>query len=190
MAEQANIIDYEEWRDIPGWEGLYQASSLGRMRSLSRTINAVSRWGTPQIYKREGIVLKPRLDRDGYLKCHLVDESRSKHYLVHQLVCLTFHGPPRSRDHVVAHGDGVRRNCRVENLRWATQRENHGDRRAHGTHPSGEKHGRSKLDEVKVMTIRREYSQGKTQASLAKEHNVSASLISHIVNRRLWNEVA
>lgn len=176
----------EIWRDIPGWEGLYQASSLGGIRSLDRTIAAVSRWGTPQIYSRGGKILKPKRDKDGYLGCRLVNGARNKHYKVHQLVCMAFYGPCPTPAHIVAHGDGVRDNCREDNLRWATQKENHADRRIHGTHPSGELHPRSKLTRVNVDIIRARHSRGETQATLASEFGVKASHVGRIVRNQAW----
>src|SRR5688500_6879632 len=140
----------EEWRDIPGWEGLYQVSSLGRVQSLTKTIHAISRWGTPQVYEREGRVLKLKVDKDGYLSCHLVHDGKNQHFKAHQLVCRAFNGPSPSPKHVVAHNDGTRTNNVPDNLRWATPKENHHDRDAHGTWARGTLHGRAKLTDKDV----------------------------------------
>lgn len=49
MADASNRDSVEIWKPVPGWEGLYDASSEGRVRSLDKTITATSRWGTPQM---------------------------------------------------------------------------------------------------------------------------------------------
>lgn len=153
MAKPSTTNNVEIWKDVPGWEGLYQASSFGRIRSLDRTIEATSRWGSPQTYHRAGQVLKLRTDKDGYLGCHLVQQNRSKHVKAHQLVCAAFNGIAPT-GFIVAHGNGVRSDNRASNLRWASHRDNHADRIAHGTAPRGQKHPRSKLTLGQVLRLR------------------------------------
>lgn len=154
MADASNSDSVEIWKPVPGWEGLYEVSNMGRVRSLDKTIAATSRWGTPQVYFRAGRVLKLKSDRDGYLGCHFVHSGKTKHYKAHQLVCMAFHGLAPSLRHVVAHGDGVRTNNVPSNLRWATTKENHADRWQHGTAPCGSFHGRALLSEENAREIR------------------------------------
>lgn len=185
MADASNRDSVEIWKPVPGWEGLYDASSEGRVRSLDKTITATSRWGTPQVYFRAGKVLKPKFDRDGYLGVHLVHAGRNKHYKVHQLVCMAFHGPA-PKGHVVAHGDGTRTNNVPENLRWATTQENHRDRWKHGTEPVGAKHPMARVTQQMARLVRQRWRGGEQQKIIASDMGLSTNTVGRIVNGQHW----
>lgn len=97
----------EIWKDIPNYEGLYQASNLGRIKSL------------PRKYKPNESILKPQ-KRNGYLKVELCKQDR-KQYSVHRLIMMTFFGNSKLN---VNHIDGNKHNNNLENLEYCTQREN------------------------------------------------------------------
>lgn len=105
----------ERWRKIPGWP--YQASSLGRVRSLPRQMAGAGEYG--------GQVLTPAPDRDGYLRVTLTDGRRRKRFGVHTLVALAWHGPPE-----VLHGPGGQQDNTPGNLRWGSRRDNERDKRS------------------------------------------------------------
>jgi hypothetical protein len=118
-------ITTEEWKSIPGYEGLYEASSFGMVRSLPRR-------------KTHGRVLKPHFDRYGYGRVALSMDSKPKTWKRATLVALAFHGP-RPEGMIVRHLDNDTGNDRPENLEWATQSVNMFDRVAAGTHPFANK---------------------------------------------------
>ena len=101
----------EEWRDIAGYEGLYQVSDLGRVRSLD-----YNHTGRAQ-------VLKPTMARNGYLLVWLFKNGKSKSYLVHRLVAEAFlsnaDGLPE-----VNHNDENKTNNAVSNLEWCDRSYN------------------------------------------------------------------
>jgi len=111
----------ETWKDIPGYEGLYQVSDLGRVRSLDRVMNnGVHGYAT---YK--GRVLKVHENAKGYLKADLSKDGRRKTIKVHQLVAMAFLGHKRcGMKLIVDHIDNNRKNNRVDNLQLITNREN------------------------------------------------------------------
>jgi hypothetical protein len=123
----------ETWRPVPGWEGLYEVSCFGGVRSLDRKVG--NGWGAGRRssgeYIKRGRVLAQRSDKDGYAGVRLQADGRMEHHRVHRLVCLAFHGRPPTESHVVAHGDGTKRNNIPSNLRWATQSENATERWEH-----------------------------------------------------------
>jgi hypothetical protein len=137
-----------EWRDIPGYPG-YQASADGRIRSVDRYVEQMGRWGPLRRLMR-GKELSLGHGSNGYL-CVLLGRGNPKG--VHVLVCLTFHGE-RPFKHDVRHLNGQRHDNRIENLGWATRKENIADMKAHGTVLRGEKNPQAKITEEIVLAIR------------------------------------
>ncbi len=136
----------EQWAPVPGYEGLYDVSSYGRVRRSSKSRMAPA-----------GHLLKPRITWDGYLKYGLSKHCRYWHVKAHRLVALAFLEPPPFPGAHVAHFDGNKRNNHVSNLRWATPKENEDDKRRHGRvrgAPPGESHPQAKLTEDLVKEMR------------------------------------
>ena len=98
----------EEWRDIGGYEGLYQVSNLGRVRSLRDKNN-----------KKRELILKPKIMRNGYLKVDLCKNGKQKTFTVHRLVATVFISNPKNFP-VVNHKDENKLNNNVSNLEWCT----------------------------------------------------------------------
>ena len=113
------LTSCEVWRDIPGYEGKYQASSLGRIRSLDRVVKRRN-WSS---FRLPGRVLKPRLSHKGYLLVGLCTEARTKNYSVHRLVARAFIPNPKGKPEI-NHRNGDKTDNRVENLEWVTTAEN------------------------------------------------------------------
>lgn len=179
----------EDWRDVQGFEGWYQVSSQGRVRSLPRTVNAPNLYG-PCSRKYPGRVMKLQQTKFGHLTVPLRRNGQVKLALVHRLVCEAFHGPcPPDKQHC-AHRDGDPTNNRTENLRWATVRENSEDTRRHGNLRVGSRSNLARLGEVTVREIRARYDEGGVSAyRLAKEYGTSVGHMSKIVKRENWKHV-
>lgn len=176
----------EEWRPIVGYEGAYEVSSLGRVRSLDRTVTLRGRWGWMERPIRGRIRCLVAGNGSGrYLSVTLGHDDQR---LVHRLVCEVFHGSSPSPSHEVAHGDGDHSNNHADNLRWATRTENMGDCIALGTIQRGERHFFAKLDEEKVRAIRA--ATNVTQEELAQQYDVTKSQIWCVKTRRTWAHVA
>lgn len=115
----------EEWRPAPGGGDVYEVSSLGRVRSRGRYV--VDKRGFRLFFP--GKYLKTTPDpTTGYPRASLFGKG---HY-VHRSVCEAFYGPPPKGKPQVSHGDGDRVNNRVENLRWASSKDNAQDTIRHG----------------------------------------------------------
>lgn len=111
-------LGFEYWQDIPGYEGLYQASTYGRIKSLSRYYKT-GRGGIQLLPER---ILKENLETQGYFGV-LLCNGKQKRYRVHRLVAITFI-PNFNNLPCINHKDETRTNNRVENLEWCTQAYN------------------------------------------------------------------
>lgn len=107
----------EIWKDIPGYEGLYQVSNMGRVRSLGRTI--IYKDGQKHFYK--GKILSPGNGSTGYLHVRLGSKGREAG--IHRLVAEAFIPNPDGKIDV-NHINGVKSDNRVNNLEWCTRAEN------------------------------------------------------------------
>jgi hypothetical protein len=122
----------EEWRDIPSWQGLYQASSYGNIRSIENERTVLGRWGE---YTRSygGSVLSPKVGDGNYLYVNLWNANRGHMRAVHRLVCEAFCPNPNFEFLVTNHIDGNRQNNHYLNLEFVSQKENV----AHATQRTG-----------------------------------------------------
>ena len=111
----------ETWKDIPNYEGSYQVSNLGNIKSLEKSIYS-KRNKSISIYKEK--ILKP-ISNNGYKVVVLADNTKRKTIKIHQLVAMAFlNHKPNGLKNVVNHKDFNRQNNKVENLEIVTQREN------------------------------------------------------------------
>lgn len=106
----------EIWKDIPNYDGLYQASNLGRIKSIERM-----RFDNHNLLEEK--ILKPAIQENGYCRIGLQKNNKRKSYQVHRLVALTFI-PNLENKRTVNHIDGNKLNNNVNNLEWATDSEN------------------------------------------------------------------
>lgn len=109
----------EEWRPIEGYEGLYEVSNTGQVRSLDMYVK--SRYGNYRLHK--GKVLSPAKDTNGYLKVNLCYDGKDKIIRVHRLVAQAFIPNPDNLLEV-NHKDEVKSNNCVENLEWCDRKYN------------------------------------------------------------------
>lgn len=159
----------EVWKDIPGFEGAYQASSLGRIRSVERRVPSVFN-GEPCMRSVPGAILKPTRTKSGHLR---VDLGRMlRHAPVHALIARTFIGP-RPQGKEVCHRDGNPANNRVDNLRYDTRTSNLLDR-----YLAGGTLGKLRLPEIQEIMAR--IARGETSAAIAQEFGVSKGTINRI----------
>lgn len=126
--------------------------------------------------------MKPRPDRDGYFLTGLSMK-------VHRLVAETFLPNPDGKPEV-AHRNGVKTDNRVENLRWATRKENEEDKVLHGTRLRGERVPVAKLTEEQVRDARRRAAQGESHTSIAEDVDVDRSVLSRAIRGATWAHVS
>lgn len=113
----------EIWKAVKGFEGLYEVSNLGRVKSLERITQSSSKNGNVYERKTHGRTLKQYVDRYGYMKVILTKEGKPYYFTVHRLVAIAFVENPHSKK-CVDHIDCNRTNNHSDNLRWVTVDEN------------------------------------------------------------------
>jgi hypothetical protein len=167
----------ENWKDIPGYEGRYQVSDRGNVRSLSHRVRLVVH-GVETTRHSPGRQLRPAASPLGHLTVVL---GKGNTQQVHGLVALAFIGPrPTAAD--VAHRDGEPGNNMPSNLRYATRSENNQDKVFHG---------RARLSVAQIERVREEARTGPrgTKTALAQELGVSQSTISDVLAGRTYSHV-
>ncbi len=168
----------EIWKDIEGYEGLYQVSNLGRVSSSPRNGTILN--------KR---ILKNILSNSGYFLVDLSKNNIQKKVLVHRLVAKTFIPNPKNKLQV-NHINGIKTDNRVDNLEWVTAKQNNLHARKIGlVNDYGSNNKLSKFTNEQIKFIRDNYIKNDKEfgcRALAKKFNVSKSTISYIINNKTY----
>lgn len=172
----------EVWKDVIGFEGLYQISNMGNLRSF-------------HVVPITGRIMKPATDRRGYKYQGLSNRIEINNYRIHRLVALAFLDNPLNKPQV-NHINGIKTDNRAVNLEWATSTENHKHAVKTGLrtfeHIRGELASSSKLKESDVISIRYLFSKNPcvpTKNELAYKYGVTYQCIHSIVNRISWRHI-
>ena len=168
----------EQWKAIKDYEGLYEVSDLGRVRSLDRKVihsNGREHFCT-------GTIIKGRLDKNGRYLVDLHKNGKSKTTRRYVLVAEAFIGP-RPEGYDVCHIDGDLSNNKLSNLKYDTRTQNRID-----IYRYGSRNPKSKLTIEDVLEIRRlEKTKKYKQIEIAKMFNVRPLIISRIVRRETFS---
>ncbi len=165
----------EIWKDIPGFEGIYQASNHGNVKRIS-----VAKGGKIKM-------LSPSKNQCGYLDFSLYKNYKRTHLRAHRLVALLFIDNPENLTEV-NHKNGVKTDNHFSNLEWVSHSENnlHAFRIGLRSH-KGDNHNRRKLSYADVVRIREmSKNEGLNHRQIAKIYNVHSTTICDIVNLRSW----
>lgn len=186
----------EIWKNIEGYKGLYQISNLGRVRSLDRYI----KYGFG-MRKIKGKIKKNQiLKNKGYNIIVLSKDNKKKTFLVHRLVALHFISNPDNKPQV-NHIDGDKENNSVENLEFVTNQENRDHaienglvlteehRKSISKAHRGVKNNKAKLNDEKIIIIKKLLNYKYSQRFIAKIFNVHQSIICDIKNNKTWKHV-
>lgn len=175
----------EEWRDIKNYEGKYQASSSGRIKSLIFK-NKVAQFERDKVLKQA-----LRGSKGKYYFVELFKHNKGKKFQTARLVAGAFIPNPGNKPQV-NHKNLNKLDNRVENLEWCTQSENILHSFANGRVPLfGEKAPWSKLTENQIRQMRLIWKaeEGIPQRKIAKMFNIDQALVSRIVNNKAWKHV-
>ena len=178
------MTELEEWRDVPGYAGAYQASSWGRIRSLGRV--TVKKGGVLMTVRER--ILSGRAHRYGYSSYVLRKDGKSHPYHGHVLVMRAFHGMPEP-GLIICHNDSDGSNNRLDNLRYDTVKSNSADMVRAGNALLGEKNPMAILTTREVADIRARRAQGESVSGIAKVYGLTYALISGVVRGVSWKHV-
>lgn len=159
----------DEWRDIPGWEGLYQVSSEGEVRSLDR----IRKDSLGRVRRDRSKVLSPGGNKHRRVTLYRGDVQET--FTIHRLVALAFLPNPESKTHVL-HRDDNPRNNSLANLSWGDDLSNRLDSLRNARVEGGS------LPREDIPRIKSRVLQGERQVVIAREYGVHPSMISKIVN--------
>ena len=172
----------EIWKDAPGYEGIYQISTVGRVKKLYREWNNGSR-------RSEETILNTHYGVHGYNHHVFIKNSIRKDFKVARLVAILFIPNPDNKP-FVNHIDGVKSNDCVWNLEWATHKENdqHAYKIGLRCGMKGDKNGMATINSKTVLNIRAD-AEKKSYKQLAKKYDLNYGHIYLIVNRRIWKHI-
>ncbi len=177
------MIKVEEWRAIPGYEGFYEVSNLGRVKSLGRVVERKNN----RSHSVRGGILKLG-EKNGYVQTKLTIANVRRDKNVHVLVASAFIGP-RPEGLIVLHGENGKLDNSVGNLSYGTYKQNNAqDRHRDGTACTGEKHYNAVLTVEKIWLARAIVPNGPrgTLRRLAAEWGVTDATLSLAVSGKSW----
>ena len=172
-------MEEEIWKPVEGFDG-YEVSNLGRVRS----------WRGPGGKKLREVtepkILKSSPNSKGYPVNVFMKGGGARHTrTLHVVVATHFHGP-RPRDHECSHLDGVKMNCRADNLVWEMHKRNMERTVEHGTNGAGTRNGRAKLTSEQAAAVTPRRDNGESLSSIAREYGVSVSTVWQIYHKKNW----
>lgn len=180
----------EVWKDIKGYEGAYQVSSLGRVKNLARYTNV---GGGSKSFKRERILKydKSKKNKRGqfYLRVTLSKKNKQKRLQVHRIVAEHFIDNPEGKD-IINHIDGNPENNHYLNLEWCTYSENE----RHSYDVLGKINNNRKLSDAAVKDIVKNAIKGtppfkKNRGNInefAKKYNVDRTTVLNVLNKKYY----
>lgn len=165
----------EYWKDIPNYEGLYQVSNLGRVKSL------------PRKYVLKEKILLFGWKKNGYSIVRLATGGSLKTKTVHKLVALCF-VDGYFEGAIINHKNYDRKDNRAENLEWVTYKQNFEHSRIHNRPLRGEEHPSTKFTDEIVKKIKIRLRDGASQRAISLEFNISNPQVNRIAKglRKLW----
>jgi hypothetical protein len=180
----ANVPPTKVWLPVVGYEGLYEVSNDGQVKSIDRIVIYPDE---KQPRKFKGKLLKQCLNvNKKYYGVRLSKQGKTKLWLTHQLVAIAFLGK-KPKGHLVCHGSRGSLCNEVTNLSYGTPKQNAADQLRDGTKCYGEKCSWSKLTESDVLEIKNLYTKGVQGKDLAMKFSISRSRVCDIVKGRGWN---
>lgn len=174
----------EVWKDVIGYEGYYQVSNLGKIKSITRFTSH------NRLLKEH--LLKPAISKYGYYRVTLSKGNKKINKCIHRLIALVFIENPNNYPEV-NHINGIKTDNRVENLEWVTCQQNiqHAFKMGLSFVQGSETHHKAKLTQKQVDYIRKNYKfrdKNFGATALAKKFGITPSTITLITKNKNWRK--
>jgi hypothetical protein len=182
------LVCLEKWKDVVGFEGLYQVSNLGRIKSYDKRHISIDKIGRNRDKFYPKRIMRQSVEKQGYLRLSLTDRNKTEtRHAVHRLVAIAFIPNPKNLPEV-DHKKGNKKDNRVTELKWVTSKENVENAWALGLCKKqlGEEHSQSKLTAKDVLFIR---ASELSRKELAIKFSVGRKCIDKIINRKRWTHI-
>jgi hypothetical protein len=178
------LSNNETWKPVSGYDGYYEVSSNGRVRSLDRIIDH------PLVQVRHGKMLKQTPNHKGYMRVSLNKNGNKKQEFVHKLVAQSFIYNIK-RNPQINHIDGNKLNNNVENLEWCTNKENcqHAAKLKLRSPIKGSSHHNTVLSEEQVIDLKQKRKEGWSYLRLMSFFNITKNNVASICTGRTWKHL-
>lgn len=199
-VENLEYVEPEIWKDVVGYEGLYQVSNLGRVKRLKRTYKRKFKAGVVRKTTIPEIILKVCDNGNGYKHVGIQKNQKRKQCYVHRLVLEAFKGLEEGKE--ANHINGDKSDNRLINLEWMTRQENIDHASKNGLMRCseyqkkqtslanrGSGYGDSKLHEDDIPKIRSMRESGMTYKEIASVYDVNRGTIGCIIRGKTWTHV-
>lgn len=174
----------ENWRAVVGFEGFYEVSDLGNVRSMPRIVAGKNRWGAFD-KQLKGKPVRGGRDKCGYPFVKLHKNGEATHFRVSRLVLAAFDRLPMPGEEA-RHGNHDPSDNRLANLSWGSRQDNEDDKTLSGRRPETTVY---KLSPVDVTAIREKHKQGVSQKELAALFATHISNVNLIVRGKTWRHL-
>ena len=177
----------EIWKNINEFDDKYLISNLGRVKSLER-LRIRNKMGVVKVQEK---ILNPHIDKVGYPRVTLYNDTFKKRFCVHKLVAMCFIDNPNNYS-IINHIDGIKTNNIFSNLEWCTQKHNiiHSFENKLNVASRGEEKGNAKLKEKDVLEIRILLNDNKyTQKQIGEKYGVTRGAIKGIKFNKNWKHI-
>ncbi len=180
------VMPGEEFKDLPGFEGLIAVSNIGRVYTYPRTVQKYSGLVDSVVKQNyDGRLLTTYIDKSGYVKFRFGANKKKYIMLVSRAMLTAFVGQPKPGQ-FACHNDSNTQNNRIENLRWDNQKGNMKDRQERGLYAKGENHHAAKIP---IDIVKKLKSGEYTPLAIAKETGLSYSTLWNIAKGKTWKSV-
>jgi hypothetical protein len=179
----------EIWKDIPGYETIYQVSNLGNVKRLANKVWIDKYEGYYRTYPEE--ILKPLMSPSGYYHVNLYKEKKSKTFRINRLVLMTFDRLPKKKE-VSMHLNNNRLDNKLENLKWGTCKNNIQQMYKEGRNNciNGSRNPMAKTNEEEIAKIKSLYNYENLSVSkIAKMYNKKYHFVYEVVKGLKWKHV-